>query len=187
MTGTRRRDESGKWVIDLEHYEIHEGEHYNAFQADETMGDGDEISFTFKTPNTNKHIHMLINWATKAGGHIEIGEAATWGRLTGGTTSIFNSRRQDPNTSGLLNNIAQTAFNQGGLLGNAGQSLVNTTTVLAEYLFGSANKGGGTVRGTSEIILKKNTQYCVRLIADGATNAGFIGLHWYEHELYEIT
>lgn len=186
MTGTRRRDEKGKWRLTLDHFELHEGESYHAWQVDESMGDGDELHFTFKTPDTNKHIHMIINWATKAGGHVEVGEAATWGRLTGGTTSIFNRRRQDPNTSGLLNNIAQTAFNQGALLGNDAQSLVNTTTVLAEYMFGSANKGGGNMRGVSEIILKKNTQYCVRIIADGATNAAFLELIWYEHDLYEF-
>lgn len=182
----RRRDELGRWNIDLPHFEIHQGDHYTAWQADETMADGEEMNFTFKTPDTDKHIHMLINWACKVGGHIEIGEGATWTRGAGGTTSIFNNRRQDPSTSGILNNEAQTAFNAGSVLANAVQSLVNTVTVFAEYLFGAANKGGGAMRGVSELVLKKNTQYSVRFVADGASNAGFVMLSWYEHGLYEF-
>lgn len=168
------------------HFEIHEGDHYTAWQSDESMADNAELVFAFKTPNTDKHIHMLINWACKVGGHIEIGEGATWTRAAGGTTSIFNNRRQDPNTSGLLNNEAQTTFNQGSVLANAVQSLVNTVTVFAEYLFGAANKGGGAIRGISEVILKKDTQYCIRFIADGGSNAGFLMLSWYEKALYEF-
>ena len=180
------RDDLGRWRIDKAHFEIHQGDHYIANLADESMADGDLLTFVFKTPDTDKHIHMLVNWGTLVGGHIHICEGATWTRGAGGTTSIFNNRRQDPNTSGLLNNEAQTDFNQGSLLGNTPQSLVNTLLVYQEWLFGASNKGAGAKRGISELVLKKNTQYAIQLIGDGANNAGWIQLNWYEQELYEF-
>ena len=186
MTNTRRRDDLGRWRTDKAHFEVHEGDHYLAWLADESMADGDKITFVFKTPDTDKHIHMIINWACLVAGHVSIMEGATWTRGAGGTTSIFNNRRQDPNTSGLLNNEAQTDFNQGSLLGNTPQSLVNTLVVFQEWLFGAANKGGGPSRGISELVLKKDTQYAIQLEADGANNAGFLQLSWYEQELYEF-
>jgi len=182
----RRKDELGRWQIDLAHFEIHQGDHYNCSQADETMADGATIEFMFKTPNTDKHIHMLVNWGTLVGGHIHICEGATWTRGKGGTTSIFNNRRQDPEESGILNNEAQTDFNAGELLANAAQSLVNTLLVYQEWIFGANNKKAGGARGVSELVLKKNTQYAIQLIADGANNAGFLQLNWYEHGLYEF-
>ena len=186
MTNERRHDENGKWRMDIAHYETHEGDHYTCSQADETVGDGDTIAFMFKTPDTDKHIHMLVNWGALVGGHIHICEGATWTRGAGGTTSIFNSRRANPNTSGLLNNEAQTAFNQGSILGNTPQSLVNTLLIYQEWLFGAANKGAGGARGVSEIVLKKDTQYCIQLIGDGANNALFLQLNWYEHALFDL-
>ena len=180
----RRRDEMHR--IDIAHFQIHEGEHYSASIVDESMGDGETIEFVFKTPDTDKHIHMLVNWGTLVGGHIHVCEGATWTRGAGGTTSIFNNRRQNPSTSGVLNNEAQTDFNEGSLLGNAAQSLVNTLLVYQEYLFGKANKGAGGARGVSEIVLKKDTQYAIQLIADGGSNSGWLQLNWYERGLFEL-
>jgi len=183
MTNTRRQDEQRFFTQG--HYEIHEGESYTATLFDETMGDGELITLTFKTPNTNKHIHMLVDWSSKAGGHLQLCEGATWGRLTGGVTSIFNHRRQNPGTSGLLENISQTAFNGNMLLGDTPQSLVNTLVVFSEWLFGTANKGGGARRGIAELILQKDTQYAISVVADGASNAASMTLHWYEHGLFD--
>jgi len=187
MPNVRRKDELGKWRYTLSHHETHQGDHYSAYQVDESMADGDKLTFTFKTPNTDKHIHILINFASKAGCHITIAEGATWVRkAVGDVVTIYNHRRQDPKESGILSNIAQTDFNAGMLMGTDDQSLVNTTIIKADYIFGAANKGGGTSRGTAERVLLKDTQYAIQLETDGGSNAGFIELNWYEHSLYEF-
>ena len=54
---------------------------------------------------------------------------------------------------------------------------------LEEYWFGTGDKNpvGGLARGDSEIILKQNTKYLVRLTAEDNDMKGACGGDWYEH------
>lgn len=164
--------------IDFEHYKIHKGEAYGCAVLDASMGDGDALIITFKTPNTDKFINMTITYSTKAGGHMEVIEAPTWDSESGSVQPIRNKNRNSSNTSGITEDSGQAAFTAGNAALNQ-TSVAGGTTVCKSYVFGAARIGGSD--HCQETILKKNTQYAFKYTADGATNAGFIKLEWYEH------
>ena len=82
-------------------------------------------------------------------------------------------------SSGLLENeTAPTFAATDKLVANA--TLTGGTSILAIYAFGANNRAAGT-RSEGEVLLKPDTQYAMKMTADGVTNAGWIALHWYEH------
>lgn len=168
--------------IDFEHHKIHEGDTYQVFLTDDTMADNDEINFAFKTPAaTTKYLHMVITWAVKAGGTLDIKEAATWTAQSGTIFVPINVNRTSDNSSSITGNETTTAFTANEVAYNVTTILTtNATTIENQGIFGTAAKGGGN-RGTLEIILKAATKYVVILTADGASNAGHLHLRWYEH------
>jgi len=65
--------------IDFAHHEIHDGDTYEYHFTDTVMADTETINIAFKTPSvTTKEIHLVIEFAAKVAGHLEILEAATW-------------------------------------------------------------------------------------------------------------
>jgi len=180
--------ERGWRRITQEHFEIHAGDHFEASLVDETMNDGEVILFAFKTPNTDKYIHMLTVFSAKVAGHIEILEAGTWSRAQTSVVNIFNNNRNADNLSGLLQDASQTAFNQGSsLLGSlaALQSLAGTSTIFQDYIMAAGASRGGIRREADERVLKKDSTYVIRFTADGASNGGFLSLKWYEHKIID--
>lgn len=183
-----RQDEKSKWRLDIAHNEVHAGDHYTASIVDETMGDNEVILFAFKTPDTDKYMHVVPVFSVIVAGHIEILENNTWTRVQQSTVNIYNNNRNADNISGALENASQTDFNVGSKLQGslaALQSLVNTGGVVYQdwIMAGGASKGGGFKRAEDETVLKRDTTYVVRLTADGGSNGGFLGLSWYEHNL----
>ena len=169
-----------------EHHEIHDGVHFHVSIVDETMADGDVIILAFKTPNTVKYVHMLTIFSAKVAGHVDLLEAGSWTHAQTSTVNIRNDNRNAGNTSGILNDFAQTAFNAGSLLGGslaALQSLSSTTNIWQDYIMAAGASRGGIRRGTDEVILKQNTTYVIRFTADGSSNGGFVALEWYEHRI----
>lgn len=184
-----RQDEASQWRLNLEHHEVHAGDHYTAFIVDEVMSDGEVIVIDFKTPNTNKVVHLITIFTATIAGHIDILEAGTWTRGSISTINIINSNRNSSNTSGILQNGAQTVFTANSKLHGvfaALQSLANTTNVFQQFLLAAGGaKEGGKDRGTEEVVLKKNTTYVIRFTADGNSNGGAIRLSWYEHQIVD--
>jgi len=187
MTSAIKQQDVGRARISLTELLIHNSDTFHASHVDKTMGDGDIIVLGWKTSNTEKFVHLVTLFASKAGGHLEIFEGSTWGRLTNQTTVniIQHNRNQTAaNNSGVLENSTQTAYNAGMKMKAsvaAFQSLVNGTLIFDDYVFGTANKGGGAGQHDDELILKKDTQYLAKYTADGASNGGFIRLEWYEY------
>ena len=170
--------------IEGEHDRIHEGVSFTVNLVDISMGDGDTINIAFKTPNTLKRLHMIMDWSTLAGGHLELIEAPTWGNQTGTSIAIINRYRGSTVTSGLEHDLDTTAFvAESKVSANVTTILTtNATTVQASYLFSAAsNKGAAESRGRAEFLLKPNTQYVIKYTADGGSNAGFVKLSWYEY------
>ena len=179
-----RQDEMSKWRLDIEHHEIHAGDHYMVFKTDTSQTTGNTITLDFKTPDTDKYVHMHVHYATKAAGHLEVFEAPTWTRKTQSIINIINNNRNAGNTSGIKENASQTTFNAVSKIHAsvvALQSLVNVETIYADYVYSDFITQRR--RSEDEIVLEQDTTYVVRLTADAPGNAGYIGLKWYEHKI----
>lgn len=161
---------------------VHDGDSYHVFFTDDTMADDETINIAFKTPvSTTKEIHMVMDWSVKAGGTVEVKEAATWTKQSGTIKKPINCNRLSTNTSEILGNETSTVFTANEVAYNVTTILTtNATTIEEQAIFGTANKGGGH-RGLHEMILKSDTTYVIILTADGGSNAGHLHLHWYEY------
>lgn len=164
--------------IDFGHAEIHAGDAFMAFVVDVTMADTEVITLSFMTPNTNKFSNMTIIWQSLAGGHLEVIEGVTLTQGSGAVVTVFNRNRNSSKITTLTENAGQVAQTSGIA---SGMTSSGGTTVKTRYLFGARLKGGGGSREQEEVILKKNTKYTIKYTADGNSNAGYIGLDWYEH------
>lgn len=168
--------------IDFGEKMVHDGDSYHVFFTDDTLNDNETINFAFKTPvSTTKEIHMILDWSVKAGGTLEVKEAATWTASSGTKKTPLNCNRLSTNTSEILGNETATTFAANEVALNVTTILTtNATTIEEQGIFGTATKCGDS-RGIHEMILKSNTTYVIILTADGGSNAGHLHLHWYEY------
>lgn len=169
--------------MSFEHYEVHDGDTYQVWVMDDTMGDNAEINIAFKTPiSTTKQIHMIIDIATLVGCQLEVLEAATWTAQSGTIFVPINVNRLSTNTSIITGNETTTLFTANEVAYNVTTILTtNATTVDRNDIYGAQPGRGGHSRGSMELILKSATTYVIRLTAEGASNAGLIKLRWYEY------
>lgn len=170
--------------IDSSHEEIHKGDAYTVSIVSGVLGDNATLNIAFKTPNTTKYIHMIVDWSSKAGGSIEVIEAPTWTQGSGTSLAIINRERNSSNTSGIKNNATTTVFLANSKMVKDVTTVLETNalTIDQEHVFGSNVKGAQSQRGVQELILKANTAYVIRYTADGGTNAGAIKLSWAEYK-----
>lgn len=181
-SGDSRDDISdGLVVIDYAHHEAHEGDAFETTAVDTAMGDGDDIVLAFKTPAGTKRMHLLVEFATAAGGHVDILEGPTWTNQSGSLNPIFNRKREvSMGSSGVLEDQAQAGFVASDNMILDPTSLAGGTLIHTHYTFGS-NKTPATGRGVTEWLLKPDTQYAIRITADGVSNGCQLRLEWYEH------
>ena len=170
-------------VMNFEHYEVHDGDTYQAWVADDTMADNAEINMAFKTPaSTTKQIHMIIDIATKVGCQLEVLEAATWGADSGTVFVPINVNRLSTNTSIIEGSGTTTVFTANQVAYGVTTILTtNATVVERNDIYGAQPGRGGQSRGYMELILKSATKYVIRMTAEGASNMGLIRLRWYEY------
>lgn len=184
---TVRRDFGwGKTAFSMWEFYLWTGKRFHAYQYDTTQTTNNTIQLCFKTP-TALNVLMKASFSCQTGGHMTIAEAATWTRTYQGSQTMANilcTRRQEPQSSGLLNNGAQTTFNAGGYLVTEPQSLVNTTEISRVYDFGSYKAMGKQI-AEEAILLKKATQYAVQVTADAPGNKSFLKLEWSEFNVEE--
>lgn len=169
--------------IDWDHHEIHDGDTFQVFFEDITLGDNDTINFAFKTPAlTTKEIHMVIEYATKVGGQLTVLEAATWTAKSGTAITPINLNRNSSKTSEILGNETTTTFTTANELAVNVTTILttNATTVESDAVYGSKWSSGSS-RGMKELILKAATTYVVLFTAEGASNFGHLKLRWYEY------
>lgn len=165
----------GLLVMQYDHHEIHEGEHYFMDEVfDLAINNVADIRVT--TPNTTKWAHMLINFDTEVEYEYYLYEGVTI--TVAGTAYVpRNSNRNSGNASGLAIDYITNAS-----VANANADTgVGAATALYHDLIGSGSKLAGSAGAErAEIILKQNTIYDMRLIANAA---GYINAHmaWYEH------
>ena len=166
--------------ITVAHHEIHEGCSFVSDIVDESMGDNDTLSLAFKTPNTTKRVHMIVETSLKGAGHIEIDEGGTWDVGSGTQNPIYNRDRNSTEISTLLENTTSGPFIANNAVILNASSYGAGTIIHDFYVFGE-KKLGGQLRDVEEIILKKNQTYMVIATADAGTNGAQITLNWYEH------
>jgi len=168
--------------MDFEHFMIHKGKHFTAFNDESTMADTETINFAFKTPTSaNGYIHMVVELSTRAGGLLEILEGATWTAKSGTIFVPINSERNSANTSVIRGNETTTTFTANEIAYDV-TTIVTTAATTIEYLRLFGDKKDPVVRrGARELILKADTTYVIRFTADGGTNGANIRLDWYEY------
>ena len=153
-------------VIDETHHQIHEGNAFHMAAVDDTMGDGDTLIVTLTTPDTDKEIHITFWFDTLAGAHLEIITGIT--SHTGGVAiTPKNLNLNSTNTTVTTETKSNPTLTGGTVLGSI-------------YAFGSRRATAGASH-SNELILEKNTKYAWKMTADGATNAIYLHLDWYEH------
>lgn len=168
---TEAQDTSTKavMIIDYPHHEIHSGSHF--FYTDcLTIGNGTTQDYLLTTPNTTKWSHLSFQFSGSAITALDMYEASD---KTGTTLqTIFNNNRNSANTS--VNTLHK---------GTSGGTTDGTKIWChkAGSSTGSASATGASSEQSSEIILKQNTKYLLRITSGTTDNLVNLLLNWYEH------
>jgi hypothetical protein len=159
-------------TTDYAHHEIHEGKSF--FIDDKvTLANGTTRDILLITPdcNTDRFDNMLFKISS--------------------STIITTSAIYEGSTYSALG-TPEPIHNRNRFLNNASLSLAYTnptiTTLglrLLDEHWGSVQKGGGEVRGSSEIILNCSTNYLFRVTSGAAGNLINIDIGFYEDALNE--
>ncbi len=182
-------DKSTRAVVAITnaHHRIHEGDSYHAGYADTDVGDNERIVLSFKTPNTTRWVHLVIDAESKGEAEVQIYEDMAITDNTGTTRRVYNRNRNSGNTSGVLDTSQNPDLaNRVTLNADMGSGSAYGT-VLYDVAFGDAKKAGGEVRGTSEWILKPNTNYAFSFVSRSASNIMHLHLEWYENASKGLT
>lgn len=169
-------------TVTFGHHEIHAGTSFVTDAVGTSMANADTLALAFKTASgATTRAHLTITFSTKAGCHVELIEAPTWDTSSGSQNAIYNRKREaSMNSSGMLEDTAGSFSATDNVVLNP-TTLAGGTSIRTMYLFGVSPGRPQMARETEEFPLKPDTQYAVRLTADGATNAGHLALNWYEH------
>lgn len=154
-------------TIDYAHHEIHSGSHFYVKDWTDIAG-STFIDFLVRAPNTTTWAHMALSFAFEAEANIAVYRSPTT-TSDGSQVPTFNRNENSSNTATLLI--------------YSGPTVTATGTKIAGYKAGSGKSAGGGARSESEIVLKQNTDYLVRITNDTVTNNWCDYLaDWYEHE-----
>lgn len=157
-------------VIDMEHHEIHEGEHFFIQNYTEVAGSG-VLNHTFLTGAKDVHMTFEVSGAD-AGFILQTYEGAT-GDSNGSVLNALNNKRESLTASTITvrENPTNTAVVGATLLRASRQGTSG----------GVAQRTAGNVQRGNEVILKKNTKYLIRItnLSSSANNISY-GYSWYE-------
>ena len=168
--------------ISYPHHEIHGGSSFVCDAVDIDMGDTDTLVLAFQTAAGTKRVHILVDYITLTGGHVDILEGPTWDNESGDLNPIFNRKREAAmESSNILEDSGQAPFTATDNMILNPANLAGGTIVHCLYAFGNKNQFSGGAREVDELILKPDTQYAYRFTADAASNAAQMTLNWYEH------
>jgi hypothetical protein len=164
--------------IPWEHYEIHDGDSYEADNQSTALASGDKINICFQTPNTSKRIHAYFVGGASGLGSLYLLEGVTFTTPSGSALAPRNRDRNSANTSTLSDITgASNSVTKNGTLATTG------TEIVRQLVPGSGRVSGGESRSEDEFILKQNTKYAVVFEAQhsgGGNIAGSLQMNWYE-------
>lgn len=160
-------------TVDYEHHEIHSGSHfYIEDVSDIAINNVFDVQWT--TPNTTTWAHFTFELNCEAETEWYIYEAPTINTNGTAMTPINNNRNSSDTSQMAVSSISNTS------VANANaDTQVSAATEIAHGIVG-AGKNGGLINRSNEIILKQNTIYCYRAIANIAGYTNF-RMSWYEH------
>jgi hypothetical protein len=170
---SRDRSTNALNTIDYAHHEVHAGSHY-LIEDVVDLATNNVYDMQFTTPDTAKWTHFTFELNCESETEWMIYEGATI--LLAGTaiTPINNNRNSDKTSGNTIAGISNTTLVNANL-----DTAVAGATMLAHGIVG-AKQNGGIISRENEIVLKQNTVYCMRAIANTAGYVNFI-CNWYEH------
>lgn len=167
-TDTKDTATNALMIVDYPHHEIHSGSHY--FYTDcLTLASAGTQVYLITTPNTTKWNHLSFEFNGSAITAIDVYEGAD---RTGTTPqTIFNNNRNSLNQS-------ENTLHKGTSAGTT-----DGTKIWCSKGGSSTNqsKGSASSSQNSEIILKQNTKYLIRITSGTNDNLVNLALSWYEH------
>ena len=162
-------------TIEYEHHEIHGGSHYFVEDvADIPINNVFDVQFT--TPDTQKWGHFTFELNCEAETEWMIYEGVTV--VTPGTDTVTPINNNRISTDASVMSIV-SIFNTS--IGHANADTVTTDALEVAHGIVGANRNGGLIERNKEIMLKQNTIYAMRAIANAAGYTNFL-MSWYEHQ-----
>ena len=155
-------------IIPYQHHEIHAGDHYFYVDCVE-LGNGWVQDYLITTPNTTKWGHL--SWEVDGSAITDVKVFETTDKTWTTIQTIFNNNRNSATVSGMTIH----KWTSGG---------TTDWTQIRCHKSGAAlwaSRSGASSEQASEIILKQNTKYIIRITSWTAANLTNIGLSWYEH------
>jgi len=153
-------------TVDYAHHEIHAGSHFFTGNYT-TLSNAQVYDILFVTPAGLTAPHMIFEIATQA--------EAMFQYYEGVTTSADGTALDMYDRNRVTDNTPTTTFYHTPTVTAVG-------TLIGQGVFGSGNKGGGTLRDSSEFVLKPSTKYMIR-VTNNTSIANWYDwfFDWYEH------
>lgn len=177
-------------IIDYEHHEVHEGDHFTAHYTNDVTNTNEMTVIGFTTGT--KPIHMVGIATASAAASFKLVSAPSIDVNEGTDLVAYNNNRSSATTTTLV------SIEDPAVVGNltsynetqaASANITTTVTLFHEDIGQTGNPlsvSGGLSRGQSEWLLAASTQYCFILDADDDNdNTHNITLEWYEHTAIE--
>ena len=157
-------------LIDYAHHEIHTGSHF--FYTDSVLlASAGTQDYLITTPDTTKWAHMII---------VPDGSAITQFQL-------YEATDKTGTTAQTVQNRNRNSVTAAGVTVHKGVSGGSTDgTLIWQYKGGAATgvssrSSANVTRNNSEIVLKQNTKYILRITSGTNDNLTNVMLDWYEH------
>ena len=151
--------------IDVEHHEIHDGSSYQVTAFATGVGSGSIADFFGITP-ANVDCHFVFSVSGSGELEFALYEGATVSS-NGTPMSVINRNRKSIKTSTMQ------AFHT--------PTVTGVGTLLESGYFGTGKTVGGSNHSDTEMILKNNTNYLVRITSRSSANNISGKFMWYEH------
>jgi hypothetical protein len=161
-------------MIEQEHSEIHSGDHYTITQVP-TLSINNVRDVRITTPNTAKWGHLVLALEPQSETAWFFHEVAVI-TLAGTAQTPINNNRNSVNTAGVTFDYID---NTSVALANDDTDISGGTEMYCGII-GSGRGSLGAATRSRELVLKQNTIYNLRVIANAA---GYVNIdfEWYEH------
>lgn len=156
-------------MLDHEHYEVHEGDHYFVQGFSDTNA-GSILNFCMSTPNSATQVHVLFGLGSTGEVSWQWFEAPTFGTDGNGVTPR-NNNRNFADASGMGIRLNPTITSSGTNISQGSFGVTGTPV----------SQSGGERRETNELILRTGTNYLFRINSFSNDNLLDYRGYWYEH------
>ena len=153
------------------HHEVHEGNHFEV-AGSFSLASADTSLIVFDVADTTKISHMIFSFDVLAATTIVISEGGAYIRAPD-TLNVVNNNRNSSIVS-----IMDTVF----AIHNDSTLISRYGTTLFTHTLGAGQKTAGTLKRESELLLKNDSLFIIKITSDAASNKVDYEFLWYEHE-----